>query len=50
MTGLEQRERTVSTDEIDARDEVRYPYLEENAGWVGVLDRAENPIMKRVKA
>jgi hypothetical protein len=46
---LEQRERTVSADEIDASDTVRYPHLEEDAGWAGVADGPENPMMKRVK-
>jgi four helix bundle protein len=47
MTRLELSERTVSADEIDARDEVRYPDINGDAGWVGVADGPENPIREK---
>ena len=47
MTQLELSERTVSTDEIDARDTVRYPDINGDAGWVGVPDGPENPIREK---
>ncbi len=37
----------MSTDEIDASDEVRYPYFEKDDGWVGVADGPENPIREK---
>jgi four helix bundle protein len=47
MTGLELGEKTVSADEIDVSEELRYQDLEEDAGSVGVADGPENPIREK---
>ncbi len=44
---MELSENTVSSDEIDVSGEIRYPPLEEDAGWVGVADGPDNPIREK---